>query len=215
MKRLLLILIPLIIFVSLTPLNSCRTKEQNPVIDELLIFGHSGLAMKDSLNNFYPSHALHYIDSVRLEFDSTRVDIRRYFEYKRDSFVKIAKRWPSINTEYFSILPDDTIGFNELINNTLANKKFKAEYGYDFPDSILFIYDGYPYKLYYKTSNDLDFQINYIPEYLPDSLKSLHDFVLRIIEKSNLTRTNEFNFHPLTTKEAKRIFELIPPPPLP
>jgi hypothetical protein len=207
MNKLLIILVPLLL------LNSCKTKEKRVIVDELLVFGSSGFCMKESLNNIYPSGALHYYDSIRLEYDSTRLDIRQYFEFKRDSFVKIAKRLPFRQTEYCSIMSPDTIGFNQLINSTLLNKRFKANY--DFPDSALIMYDGWHYTLYYKASNGKDFLINYVPECLPDSLRSLHSFVGRIIAKSNITKTNKFNFSPITAKEAKRLYKMFPPPPMP
>jgi hypothetical protein len=207
MKKLLIVLVPILLF------NSCKTKEKRVVVDELIVFGTSGFCMKDSLNNIYPSGAMHYYDSIRLEYDSTRLDIRQYFEFKRDSFVKIAKRLPMEQTEYYNILPSDTIGFKQLINKTLLNKRFKAEY--DFPDSFPMIYDGWHYTLYYKASDDTNFLINYFPECLPDSLSSLHDFVIGIIAKSSLTKTNEFQYNPMTVKEAKRLYKISPPPPIP
>jgi hypothetical protein len=207
MKRILNLLVPLLLF------NSCITKQKSVTVDQLLIFGYSGFCMRDTLNNIYPSSAMHDNYSFRLEFDSTQLDIRQYFEFKKDSFVKIAKRLPMKQTEYCSILPQDTIDFNRLINNTFPNKRFKADY--DSPDSSLIMYDGWHYTLYCKTSNDKDFLINYIPECLPDSLSSLHDFVIRIIAKSKVIKTNEFNFNPLTIKEAKRLYKIFPPPPMP
>jgi hypothetical protein len=206
MKKLLFIL------VSLLLLNSCRTKGKRVTVDELIVFGYSGFCMKDSLNIIYPSGYWHYNETARLEFDSTLLDIRQYFEFKKDSFIKIAKRLPMKQTEYCSILPNDTNGLTQLINNTLMSRRFKADY--DFPDSSLIMYDGWHYTLYCKESNNKDFLINYVPECLPDSLRYLHDFVTKIIGKSEPSKT-QFKFDSIVTIVAKRLFKRYPPPPLP
>jgi hypothetical protein len=197
----------LILFLLIT---SCQTKEKQVVVNELLIFGSSGFCMKDSLNNVYPSGAFHYVDNVNLRYDSTRLDIRVYFEFKKDSILKISKRLPSGNAEYFSCTPQDTIGLKELINNSLLNKRFKSEY--DFPDSLIIVYDGWHYTLHCKTSDQKEILLSYVPECLPDSLKILHNYVMNLVMKPNLTKANEFKFNPLTTKEAKRLFKKIHPP---
>ena len=65
-------LLQILFLVLLT--NSCKTYEKKEVIDELLIFGYSGFCFKDSANQIYHSDEIYYNDSVRLEFDSTRLD---------------------------------------------------------------------------------------------------------------------------------------------
>lgn len=82
-------------------------------------------------------------------------------------------------------------------------------------DTIPRIYDGWHYTLYFKTSSEKDFLMNYIPDYLPDSLFMIHDFVEKIIMKNNPSQAKEFKFNSLTTREAKRLYIKYPPPPLP
>jgi hypothetical protein len=207
MKRILTALIPLLLF------NSCITQEKKVTIDEILIFGYSGFCLKDSLNNVYTPSEIWLHDSIKLKFDSTRLDIRQYFDFKIDSFVRIATRFPTKQIEYFSVLPSDTIGLKKLINNLLIDKRFQTNY--DFPDSIIVVYDGWRYKLYCKTSDKKELSINYIPECLPDSLKILHKFVQNIVMKSDLIKINEFQFNPLTIKEALRLYAIYPPPAIP
>ena len=73
------------------------------------------------------------------------------------------------------------------------------------------MYDGWFYTLYYKTSNNNRFILNYIPEYLPDSLRKLHEFVENILVKNQFNRTNKFEYNPITSFEAKRQFKKDPP----
>lgn len=189
--------------------NSCKPYEKKETIDELLIFGYSGFCLKDSVNQIYPSDEIFHNDSIRLEFDSTRLDIRQYFEFKKDSFINSAIRRPRQATEYLSLNQSDTIGFQKLINLSLINKRY--EINYRFNDSIPMMYDGWFYTLYYKTSKNNRFMLSYIPEYLPDSLRILHEFVENILVKNQNKKTNKFEYNPITSTEAKRLFRKYPP----
>ncbi len=208
MTKLHLLLIVLILFI-----QSCKTPERKETIDELLIFGYSGFLLKDSLNNTYPSNYTHYQDSIRLEFDSTRLDIRQYFEFKKDSFVRIARRRTMQTTEYIQMTNSDTTGFQKLINEILIHKNYKSEY--DYPDTLIIIYDGLHYTLHYKTSLEREVTLNYIPECLPDSLKLLHSFIQKVLRKDNPRLTNKFEYNKITRSEAIRLYKIFPPPPLP
>lgn len=199
--------------ILLTLGTSCQTNEQKEIIDELLIFGYSGFCFKDSSNKVYPSDEIWYNDSIRLQFDSTRVDIRQYFDFKRDSVIKIAGRGPRQETEYFLLDHLDSVGFKGLINTILVNKKYDSDYGFN--DTIPRLYDGWHYTLFYKTSDKKEFAINYIPDLLPDSLRILHNLVMNIIQSDHLQQTTGFRYDPFTIKEAKRLFKKNPPPPLP
>ena len=190
--------------------NSCRTEEKKEVVDELLIFGYSGFCLKDSANKIYPSDEIFYNNSFKLECDSTRLDIRQYFEYKKDSFIKSAIRKPRQVTEYLTIKQSDTTGLERLINSSLINKKYKTDYSYN--DSTPRMYDGWSYTLYFKTSKNKRFLLNYIPDHLPDSLKILHDFVENLLMKNTNPRTKNFEYNPITTIEAKGLFKNHPPP---
>ena len=191
-------------------INSCKTDEKKEVIDELLIFGYSGFCFKDSLNQIYHSDEIFYNDSVKLEHDSTRLDIRQYFEFKKDSVVNVAIRRPRKNTEYIKIAQSDTIGFEKLINTTLLNKQYKIKYS--FKDNETAIYDGWHFTLYYKTSRNKEFSIDYIPIRLPDSLRTLHKFVEKIIIKDNPELTKYFEYNTMITNKAKSLFKKFPPP---
>ena len=70
-KHLFIYIFPLIF------LSSCVHKPEKETIDELLLFGYMGFCYKDSITK---------------EYDSTKLEIRQYFEYKRDSFARIQTR---------------------------------------------------------------------------------------------------------------------------
>jgi hypothetical protein len=193
--------------------QSCKTPERKETIDEFLIFGCSGFLLKDSLNNTYPSGYMHYNDTISLMYDSTRLDIRQYFEFKKDSIVKIARRRPSQMTEYIQMTVSDTDGFQKLINKLFIHKNYKSEYV--FPDSLIIIYDGWHYTLHYKTSLNREVTMNYIPECLPDSLKLLHDYIQKSLRKESPILTKKFEYNNVTGLEARRLYKRIPPPPLP
>ena len=191
---------------------SCQTKGPKEIIDELLIFGYSGFCFKDSANRVYPSDEIWYNDSVRLFYDSTQLDIRQYFEFKKDSAIKVATRKPRKATEYFIIDHLDSIEFQKTINEILVGKSYSSDYGFN--DTIPRIYDGWSYTLYYESSSSKDFIINYIPDCLPDSLKILHNLVESIIKGDHHLNKSAFRYDSITIKEAKRLFIKNPPPSL-
>ena len=190
--------------------SSCNFGEKKEIVVDLLIFGHSGFCYKDSLNNIYPSDEIFNNDSVKLEYDSTRLDIRQYFEYKKDSFINVAIRRPREKTEYLKLVQLDTIGLEKLINTTLLNRKYKNEYYFN--DSTTHIYDGWYYTLYFKTSTNKEFIIDYIPSRLPDSLRTLHNFIEKYILKNNPEMAKRFEYNSMISKEAKRLYKIHRPP---
>jgi hypothetical protein len=111
------------------------------------------------------------------------------------------------------LVSSDTLGFNALINKTLVNKRFEPTY--DNMDTIPMIWDGLHYTLYFKTSKEECVTLDYIPPYLPDSLRILHEFIENLLIKNSPKDTIEFEYNPITTREAKRLFNKNPPPPLP
>jgi hypothetical protein len=196
--------------------QSCKTLERKETIDELLIFGYSGFLLKDSLGNTYPSGYMHYNDTISLMFDSTRLDIRQYFEFRKDSFVRIARRRPMQNTEYIQMSNSDTTGLQRLINELFINKKYLSEY--TFPESLdklIIMYDGWYYTLHYKTSLKREVTLNYIPEYLPDSLKLLHDYIQKLLRKDVPILIDRFEYDNITGIVARQLYKKLPPPPLP
>ena len=183
-------------FITLTLLISCSKVEKKDCIEEVVLFGTKGFCFKDSANWIY---------------DSTKLDIRTYFEFKRDSFVR-GYRGIYLKSAYPIIINStDTSGFYNLAQKVLLNRKFEKEYyakGLD-------LYDGLYYTIYYKTTSKKEFHINYVPHYLPDSLKILHEFILGIKSFTNLKNGNDFNFNPITKNVAKEMYRNHPPPPPP
>jgi hypothetical protein len=195
-------------------LSSCTSLKKKETVKDFVLFGYSGYCFKDSINRIYPSNEIWYNDSVKLELDTTRLDIRQYFEFKEDSFINVAIRRPRKITEYFSIGQSDTIGLNELVNKTLVNKKYKNKY---IDTSHSSMYCGWYYTLFYRTSEQKEFIITYTPRHLPDSLRVLHDYITKIILKDNHIKASKFRLNNITTYEAKELYRnrICEPPPLP
>lgn len=169
-----------------------KSGEKN-YVEELVLFGTSGCCFRDSAKNQI--------------WDSTRLDIREYFEYKKDSFIRIARRRRLHQTEYYSIGGKDTIGLSSLINRVLLSKTYKKEYESNDPE----IYDGWEYILFYKTSNKKEYLINYVPHHLPDDLKVLHDFIVKIVNTYRLGFSSKFGYNDITIKEVKELYNKRPP----
>jgi len=186
-KHLFIYIFPLIF------LSSCVHKPEKETIDELLLFGYMGFCYKDSITK---------------EYDSTKLEIRQYFEYKRDSFARIQTRYYSKPAQYYALNSGDTLGFNILINKMLVPLRYKTKHVYN----LTSMYDGPSYSLYYKTSKGKENIINYIPTDLPDSLKVLHDYILNLVESHKLKNGKKFEFNRLTTSIAKKLFRKHPPP---
>lgn len=168
--------------------------EKNKTIDELVLFGNSGFCLKDSAKWIY---------------DSTKLDIRVYFEFKKDSFIRKAIRKYKSPIDYYSVKSADTIGFGNFLNKLLLFKNYEHEY-YSKGFSI---YDGLNYTLFYKTSDNKEYLINYVPNHLPDSLEVLHDFIEKILISKNHETIDNFEFHKITEKAAVEAFKKCPPPP--
>lgn len=174
---------------------SCVKKEKSETIENLVLFGYSGFCFKDSANWI---------------FDSTKLDIREYFEFKKDSFIRTARRDYIKPVEYHSVNKTDTIGLYKLMESILVNHNFNKEY---LPKELE-LYDGRYYTLYVKTSNK-EYRINYSPNCLTDSLNLLHKYITKIVLSKNLGIENEFEFSGITPKVAKELFIQYPPPPKP
>jgi hypothetical protein len=173
--------------------SSCDPIAKRETIDEFVLFGSSGFYLKDSTN---------------WKFDSTRLYIRKYFEFKKDSFVRYAII-PDVQSEqFYSIKSADTVGFNNLINNILINRKYESEYLSNVPE----IYDGFYYILFYKTSNNKEFVIHYTPHHLPDSLRMIHDYIDEIItfRRKKNSIIDKFIFNKITKTEAIKLFNKYP-----
>jgi len=205
----------IVIVLLLLLINSCKTAEKKEVIDELLVFGHSGFCIKDSSNQIYPPEQIWKNNSIipDLEFDSTHLDIRKYFEFERDSIIRVARRQYMHQMEFLSINKKDTIGLESILNKILLFRNPKHEY---FSKEMYKYSDNeWSYTIYYKTSNHKEFLIHYEPDQLPDSLRVLHNFIYKIIVSKALPISGKFDFNKITTKEAKKLFKKNPPPPLP
>jgi hypothetical protein len=75
------------------------------------------------------------------------------------------------------------------------------------------MYDGLYYSIYYKTSKNKEYNIFYIPDQLPDSLKLLHNYVVNTLLNKPLTPIMKFSFNNITVKTAYELFKTSPPPP--
>jgi len=176
-------------------LFSCSKVEKKDCIEEVVLFGTKGLCFKDSANWI---------------FDSTKLDIRVYFEFKRDSFARVSKG-KYLKSAYLITNLTDTTGFYNLVQKVLLNRKFEKEYyakGLD-------MYDGLYYTIYYKTSSKKEFHINYDPEYLPDSLRILHNYIQKMKFPNYPENEKSFKFNSITVDVAKELYINHPPPPPP
>jgi hypothetical protein len=200
-----LLIVLLVVFIS-----SCDRENRFEEIEELVIFGSSGFYLKDNNGNSYSSTYWIDCDSCStkdLEHDSTKLDIRQYFEFKKGYPVKTAIRKPGSTTEYCLLSKQDTLGLKSLINSTLLYKMYKDDYQPLEP----IIYDGWAYTLYFKTSNGKEKVINYIPSYLPDSLKILHDLLREITLKQDKVASSGFEYHQIVKDESIKKYVSNPP----
>lgn len=176
-------------------LFSCSKVEKKDYIEEVVLFGTKGFSFKDSANWIY---------------DSTDLDIRAYFEFKRDSFA-IVSRGKHLKSAYSITNSTDTTGFYNLVQKVLLNHEFEKEYY----SKGLDLYNGLYYTIYYKTISNKEYHINYVPEYLPDSLRILHNYIQGIKPSINLKNENGYNFNSITKDLAKELYSKYPPPPPP
>jgi hypothetical protein len=185
------------ILIFLILLISCNRPDNKETIDEFIIYGYSGFCLKDSVNRKY---------------DSTKLNIRQYFEFQRDSFFRMALRsYYEKNFGFYTIHSIDTIGFNDLLDKILLNKNFNKEYYSEKPE----IYDGYIFSMYFKTNYNKITFIHYTPNHLPDSLRILHDYFNKSIENEPLLSSMAFELKEISTKEVIELHIKHPPPPPP
>jgi hypothetical protein len=174
MKRL-LCYIMIILFI-----NSCSTRENKETINEFLLFGHT-----------------EFFDDYMSITDSTKLDIRVYFEYKKDSSLKIARKKFEGEYEYLTVSPKDTVGLDTLLNNILLRNSFYKSYS-----GVPIIYDGLYFTIYYKTSFQREFRIDYIPYCIPKNLAYLNKVITDIILTKDMKKTNKFEFNNIIRETA-------------
>jgi hypothetical protein len=177
-------------------LFSCVHPPEKEKINVFILYGHSGFC---------------FIDSAKWIFDSTKFDIREYFEFTKDSAVKIAHRRYRENPVFYITNFQDTVGLssvmNDLISLNLNDTTFYA------PN--LEIYDGRYYTMHFITSKFRHIKINYVPHHLPDKLKKIHDTIIRIIYSDNNQQVEPFSFNNLLINDALETYRITPPPPAP
>ncbi|MDD4604614.1 MAG: hypothetical protein PHF97_12545 [Bacteroidales bacterium] len=178
-------------------LSSCSTKHEKEKINHFILFGTSG---------FY------LIDTTKWIFDSTKFDIRTYFEFSKDSSIKVARRFYKKNIEYLSANPKDTIGLSSLLD-TLVKLKLSDTTFYD--TSKLSMYDGFYYTIYYETSKNRVIKIKYIPERLPQTLRNIHCLIVSKVYSKDFHYYKKFTLNNLIRREALKEFKIWPPPPKP
>jgi hypothetical protein len=170
---------------------SCSRKSNKESIKEFVLYGYSGFV---------------FSDFSKYTFDSTKLQIRQYFEYEKDSSLKIFKG----KSDYTRILPSNITGFKDTLNTFLISNSFHREY---LPGKLS-MYDGCYYTIYYVTTTQKEVLISYIPDELPDSLRILHDYILNIIRtESKIDKAFEFNR--IIKIDALNLFKKYPPPPPP
>ena len=190
-------------FTYLLVLNSCNRITNKEQIEELQIFGYNSFLLKDSNNHNYSFHYLS--DTVKFKYDSTKLDIVFYFEYKKNSLIKFAIG-PFGKTKYYNIPHFNPVHFENIINRLLLNDSLDSKYWN--PHEM---YDGYSYTLHFRTTKK-EFEIDYAPCYLPDSLKFLHDYVTKIAQDNRKRIIEKFEYDPITSSRAKKLFIRRPPP---
>jgi len=188
-------------FITLILLFSCSKVEKKVYVEELVLVGTTGFSIIDSTNWIY---------------DTTKLDIWEYFEYKKDSIVRISRKLPMQQTKYHSLIESDTVGLARIINSVLLPNKYETEYNF----KKLVLYHDFHYILYYKTTDQKEYFIRYVPELLPDSLRILHNFIKRIVVSGNSRISSKFEYSKITGKMANECYinrnrEYPPPPPPP
>ena len=179
-------------------LFSCVKKEPKDCIEEFVMVGYSGWCLTDSVN---------------CTFDPTRLDVRRYFEFRKDCFVRIATGSWSRSTEYKSVCESDALEIEDLINHIFSKDSFKMEY-HSKGDSLE-MYDGLHYFFYYKLKNKKGGIIRYLPHYLPARLKLVHNRIDSILRIKKCQLIERFEWNGILKKEAVKLFRVNPPPPPP
>jgi hypothetical protein len=131
-------------FTYLLVLSSCNRITNKEQIKELQIFGYNSFLLKDSNNHNYSFHYLS--DTLKLKYDSIKLDVVFYFEYKKDSLIKIAiGRFGK--TKYYNIPQFNPVPLENIINRILLNDSLNSEYCN--PHDL---YDGYSYTLHFRTT---------------------------------------------------------------
>ncbi|GAT62789.1 hypothetical protein PJIAN_392 [Paludibacter jiangxiensis] len=176
-------------------LISCGKAKPIEQIDEFVLFAYPGF---------------NYLDSDHIVFDSTSLNIRQYFELKRNRFIHIAntKDYKSQPLKYVENNKADTLGLERLLNQVLISKRYSHEYDSK-PGSW---YEGFMYTLYYRTSSNKEFTINYCPDYLPDSLKVLHNYIVNVINCYRNPHNDQFQFHAISKSVAGDLWKRHKPP---
>jgi hypothetical protein len=186
-----------IIFIFAIIISSCVHEPEKETIQKFILYGHSGFC---------------FIDSSKWVFDSTKFDVRQYFEYTKGNLLNIAKRGYLEKTKYYRVNPIDTIGLYSLIENIKNVVEKDSDY---YPEPNTSMYDGYYYTIYFLTSTNRAVKINYIPSCLPIELRSFHDTVIQIIASDRNQLTSSFILNTTLKGDALKAYKRYPIPPAP
>jgi hypothetical protein len=184
----------IITFCLLLIIISCSRKE-NEQIDHFILLGQSGFILKDT---------------AQWKFDSSQFDIRQYFEFKINDYVRVAKRLYSDSVRYYTVSTADTLGLAQTISYSIFNRNYDSSY--DINGSSM--YDGYYYILYYHTTKGRSKFIKFVPEVMPDTLKVAFSYIDRIFRK-DLKVGPKFNWPDILKDEALEFYKKQPPVPAP
>lgn len=169
-------------------ISSCSKTQEKEKVEEFVLFGYRGFCIKDSTKGI---------------LDSTKLDIREYFEFKNGDVKVAARNWDK-KTEYHLIKSSDTLGLDSLFNLVLKNHWIKKKYD---RISQFMIYDGGFYTMYFNTSWNREFEIDYMPYYLPTKFKKLHEYIRNIIRQENPIMANKFEFNKIVWEKSADIYK--------
>jgi hypothetical protein len=190
-----------ILILLIISIISCSRNDKNSHVDKFVLYGYLGFD---------------FIDSTKYIFDSTKLNIRQYFEIEKDSLMKICKGWSlsrfKTKREYFTIRPSSIIGLQDSIDRILTIKIIHKDYLLDRKTSM---YNGLYYTLYYRTTSQKEYFVHYIPNNLPDSLRKVHDYIIRMIRTSSSINNKGFELNKVVIEDALNLFKICPPPPPP
>jgi hypothetical protein len=176
---------------------SCFQTENKETIRKLVLIGHRGVIMKDT-NNWI--------------FDSTRLKIREYYDFTKDSTIKLfQKKYKFLHTSTIRDI-NDLNKFSHLADSVLLKHHFKENYFPELPD----IYDGNYYILYYKTNRNKENWIQYDPNALPPNLNLFYQFFTDSVIRQRSNAIDHISFDSLicikAARETCKLFSLPPKP---
>jgi hypothetical protein len=175
-------------------LSSCLNIRIRDSISEFILFGYPGFYLYDSCDNYY--------------LDSTRLDVRLYIDIKIDNQATIIKHKYREENKYFSLTLLESQKLLDSINSLLGNVQYDSEYCF-LQGSL---YDGWSYTIYYRTLDNKEFTINYIPELLPGNLRKIHDLLIKYTIESSES-SHELQYNAIVPRTAIFLYKRYPPPP--